>query len=143
MNIIFYKATFGTLNDKIISLLTGGQFSHVELQFSDKNCFSASTREGYTRFKEIDLQQNWQIVPLPCDEAKETIIRNWCETQIGIPCDWWGIIGINLPILQNRNKWFCSELCCQALKLGEIIPNNVTNKISPNDLYRAVMIELT
>lgn len=130
MQIWFYKAEFGDRWDKFISWWTQGPYSHVELVFQDGVCFSSSARNGGARFKEIPLSNHWIVVDID-HEDKEGIVREWCREQAGKKYDWLGTVGlgIGMPWLNNRNKWFCSEIICFVLnkfnveKLCEMTPN--------------------
>ena len=133
MQIIFYVASYGDWTDWIISRWTRGPFSHCEFLFSDGMCFSSSSRDGGTRFKQIELQpKHWDYYSLPVDIQTEHMIRLWCEGEVGKAYDWLGVFGYPLKI-QNKNKWFCSEILITALNV-----NKVTNLpiLSPNKFYK-------
>jgi hypothetical protein len=121
MKVIFYIAKSGDWLDKFVGLWTRGKYSHCELVFSDGMCFSSSPRDGGTRFKAIEINpKHWDIVEVSTD--KEVEIRQWCESQCGLKYDWLGILGlaIHLPI-ENRKKWYCSEICITVLNLFGVL----------------------
>lgn len=136
LSLLFYRAKYGNIQDKLISLVTCGPFSHVELKFSDGVCFSSSLRDGGTRFKKIAINpKHWAEIELLTWEdeysVKEKRIRTWCEAKQGLQYNLAGVLGLDkVCVLKNRNKWFCSELCLSAITLGE-----VRVSITPNDLF--------
>ena len=48
----FYISSYGDWVDTVISISTGGVYSHVELLFNDGVSFSASPRKKGTSFRE-------------------------------------------------------------------------------------------
>ena len=135
MNLLFYRAKYGNWKDWIISWTTWGPFSHVELQFSDGECFSASPRDGGVRFKHIDLHlAHWVRVPIKLEETDE--LRAWCESQCDKEYDWWGVLTYFSPIdIQDWDKWYCSELLAYGINRYSRI-QSVPMKASANTLYR-------
>lgn len=138
MKIAFYKAEYGDCWDKLVALWTWGPYSHCELVFSDGECFSASPRDGGTRFKNIEfVPERWDFLEIPVRDEEE--IREWCRTQEGRKYDWLGILGFILTIrrLEDRDKWYCSEICFHALsKFNSSIPRTRYRRFDPNRLYK-------
>lgn len=139
MNLLFYIAKNGNFSDWLISTWTQGPFSHVELQFSDGICFSASKRDGGTRFKKIDvIPEHWAKINVNCNENK---IRDWCQNQLGCKYDLLGVLGLALHIkYKNKKQWFCSELVGEALRVGGLIKLN--KPLSPNGLWKVLVNKL-
>lgn len=134
MKISFYYAAFGDKIDKAISLWTKGPYSHCELIFSDNIFFSSSYRDGGVRFKQISNLKNWNILNI--EIKNEEKVREWCEKQVGKKYDLLGVFMQipNLSYIEDRNKWYCSEICSHVLKkFGNYTDNT---KISPNKLYK-------
>jgi len=136
MELLFYRAAKGNWQDKLIALWTRGIYSHVEIRFSDGMCFSSSNRDGGTRFKKIYIREDvWDIIDIGPEKEKE--IREWCEERVGLPYDWWGILGFVLPWIKNdESKWFCSEILSTALTRNGIF--DLPSQISPIKFYRLV-----
>jgi len=138
VKVIFYKAwVAGNIQDKFVSIWTLGPYSHCELLFSDGTAFSSSWRDGGTRFKKINIiPERWDMVDIETDKEEE--IKTWCETQLGKEYDWRGVFSIVIPfILQDGNKWYCSEICIHALRRSGIV--NYLNYNSPNSFYRLLV----
>lgn len=137
MYLLFYKGTKAenpraTLWDRIICLVTGSRFSHVELSFVDNDplylCWSSSTRDKGVRCANIDIRSgHWELVPLDINTSDE-----WFIQHKGKSYDYVGLIGtiIKLPFFSSKNKWFCSEIIAEFLGLPS------SWKYTPEDLYR-------
>lgn len=133
MKIAFYYANKGQKIDKAISFWTNGPYSHCEIIFSDNIFFSSSYRDNGVRFKQIINLQNWNILDINLKNEEE--IRSWCEKQIGKQYD---LLGVFMQIpklnqLQDKNKWYCSEICSTILKKFGNYQGSTT--ISPNKLF--------
>jgi uncharacterized protein YycO len=138
MKLAFYHAWTSSWKtgwkDRVISIFTVGRFSHVELVFSNGQCFSSSPRDGGTRFKEINfLSDRWTFVDIKIQN--ENSLRQWCQNQEGKPYDWIGIFGILLNI-SHPEKWFCTEVVASGLNFVEGTKFKVNS--SPSSLYRQV-----
>lgn len=141
LSVIFYKAIHGNKLDKFISLYSGGQYSHCEIKFSDDICFSSSARDGGTRFKKINLSSgHWDEVPIEYshNSLSEQDIREWCESHVGLPYNFLGLVGISLPFFKRDiNKWYCSEICFYSLVRGKRM------HISPTALFDILIFNNT
>lgn len=135
--LLFYKGTrkenpSATLWDRFICFVTRSRFSHVELAFMDAGnvymCWSSSSRDGGVRYARIfNDQDHWVIVPISLSETDE-----WFYQHKGKAYDYIGLLGtvIKLPWFSSKNKWFCSEIIAEYLKL------NKSWSITPDDLYK-------
>lgn len=117
-----------------------GGFAHVELAFSDGECFSSSSRDGGCRFKAIDIHdsESWALVNVRATAEQEAAARAFCRAQNGKPYDWLGVFGFILPIRQFDHpgrRWFCSEVVCAALQAAGDPLHTDPLSTSPNDLY--------
>ena len=137
MKLLSYRGR-GRKLDRLIKWWTNGSYSHSEIQFSDGICFSSSSRDGGVRFKRIDINPDrWSSVDIPIKD--EAALITWCKTQVGRKYDWRGILGFGImPFrdnLQNRKKWYCSEICAEVIRRsGE--HTMLPKKISPSLLHR-------
>lgn len=121
MKIAFYKASFGTVLDKVISFVTRSPYSHCELVFSDGQCASSSSRDGGVRFKTIELGEKWDVYQLD-DKINEAAANEWFTVNAGIPYDWIGAGAAALHIdLESPHKAFCSSACAQSLAIPSIV----------------------
>jgi len=154
MQIIFYDNQDCNFIDKVIRFRTAtwkqrfdGSWkylpSHVELLFSDGMMFSASQYENKTRFKEHNLSStHWSRLALDVDEKTEGRIRLWCLNQAGKKYDYLGVLGFVMPFIKDsRNRWFCSEVCCEALKQNTNLVNLYidSSKVSPAKLKNIIL----
>lgn len=139
MEVIFYKAKYGKLFDKLIAFWTRGEYSHCEIRFSDGNNFSADSWENEVRFKKFTpSSKKWDTLKIPDYIANEELCRKFCETQVGKKYDWLGIFLSQLiPLnIHDKNKFFCSEIDAKALSEAGIVFEISFNKIHPNKLYK-------
>ena len=115
-------------------------FSHVELKFKDDLCYSASAYENKVRAKIIQADEpNWKTYELEVTKDEELNILMWLGSKEGAKYDYLGILGFVLDkVKHDESKWFCSELCCEALRLHtDLIPAHIlSNEIDPNKLYK-------
>jgi len=128
MELLFYANQKGNYVDKTIRWWTSplswkfnGNWkyvpSHVEILFSDGYMFSASGRENKVRFKRFNKDSEaWIRIPIEADEIDEAIVRLFCTTLAGETYDYAGVAGFVLPIKQDKQKWFCSEVSTKALQ---------------------------
>ena len=126
MKIALYKGK-KTITDKLISWWDRGEYSHVELVFSDGLCASASPRDGGVRLKPIDLSPDkWDVFEIHAfDEASA---RAWFESRAGSKYDFLGVFGFVFRAQQDKTKWFCSESVLAALGFKDtwrFTPNSV------------------
>jgi hypothetical protein len=124
--------------DAAIRIATRGIYSHVELISGRAElgaaelCLSASSRDGGVRLKTITLKPaHWDLVCLDLDAE---LVFCSAQVHIGDGYDFVGILGSQmLPFdWQDPNKWFCSELCAQALGLPK------PQRYSPQRLFEVV-----
>lgn len=146
MKIVFYGNRQGGFIDKAIRWWTSSfrdrlngkwrdSFSHVELLFSDGIMFSASQHEDAARFARYDHGSAWVEVEIDTSEENEAIVRNFCEIHEGAKYDYLGILGFIFGNKDNKGKWFCSEVCTEALKQIGMFSGIDSADISPNRLY--------
>lgn len=113
---------------------TNSIYSHVELQFSDGEFFSAQIKEG-TRFKSFNpADDEWDSVAIPgIDENK---VREFCKEHQGRKYDFRGIV----DFFANQSHgddgdWFCSEICVVALQSAGFCCDLVPHFTSPGSLF--------
>lgn len=112
-----------------------GKPTHCELVFpSDGQCFSASSRDGGTRFKRINLDfDHWKIIRVP--GVNERKVRAFCESVEGRPYDYLGAI-LGRFGWQAKRKYFCNEVVLSALIAGGIVTSKQPHKLVPSALFR-------
>jgi len=136
MRLAFYRAWTSSWRegwqDRLVSIFTLGRYSHVEFVFSDGMCFSASPRDGGTRFKEIHfVPGRWTFVDIP--DCNEDALWKWCSVQQGRAYDWLGLLSPWFGC-QDPYRWFCSEIV--AAGLNAVANTNLSTRCSPSRLYR-------
>jgi uncharacterized protein YycO len=137
VRLAFYRGS-GKLMDKIIRWWTGGEYSHVEVQFSDGKCFSSSFRDKGVRFKKIDLKpEKWNVVDISIENEAEVL--EWCMTQLHKKYDLLGVLGYVLTpfrnTVQSKKRWYCSEICAHILRtFNREEYHSIPEKISPTML---------
>lgn len=140
MKVASYYARYGRWYEKIIAIYTLGPFSHSEIVFSDGQWFSSSPRDGGVRYKKINPKpDHWEFIEIPITEQQEERMRRWCDRQVGLPYDWYGVFRFAFPWLsrsQHRRKWFCSEISIASLQRAQILRNVKPYRMCPNKLYR-------
>lgn len=142
----FYRASKGNVKDWLIALFSWSRYSHIELVFSRPHrtmrnafCYSASPRDGGTRFTEIDLTNGkWEIVPLPWLDEHKAIA--FCDKEMKCKYDWFGVFAFVVPFLKpNPSKWFCSEIGTAVVEDQGYKAPKRPNKMNPEDLIEWVI----
>lgn len=130
----FYKGTRpGTagIYNRLVRARGDGNYSHVELGFSNGVAASSSFEDKGTRFKTIDFSDgNWDYVDLPA--AWEPFAYKWFTQAVKINrgYDLMGNVHIALGFVPNsKDKFFCSEAVGAALRIDEAF------RLEPNALY--------
>lgn len=152
MYLAFYENRYGGILDRVIRWKTAtwkqrfnGSWkdlpSHCELVFSDGMMFSASSRENIVRFKKHSFTgKAWDRIELCTNKEKD--IREWCETKEGLKYDYLGVLGFVIPFIKDRkNRWFCSEICSEALKQFNIIYIDDSSNVSPVKLNNIIKVK--
>lgn len=128
----FYRGKYGTIWDKFICLVTGSEFSHVELCFQESvgnigRCWSSSTYDNGVRQKWLSFNEKWVLVDLPSEVSEQLFIQ-----ENGKLYDYVGLLGtiVQSPWFSRQRKWFCSEIVAEALGLKD------SWKYSPEDLHQ-------
>jgi len=124
-----------------IRLLTGGPYSHVELQFTDgcrffssghgiyKGCHMICDRKVYDR--------DWDQVLIPATREQEKAAEKCTFQHIGIPFDWFGMGSFLVPFLDRfRKPLYCSSLVLDVLQQSLHMFPDARPGISPNGLHR-------
>jgi len=160
MKIILYKASTGTIIDKVINVWTGSYgYSHCEVTFDHiyrsgqkQLCCSASPRSNKVRFTYINIQsKHWEIIDIPeiNNAEKENEIFKYLKELEGQKYDWFGIFFyFVLPKIkkQSDKKWWCSEICASVLdkfvksQKFRISPNKLAKNLNAPKLRRKIII---
>jgi len=110
------ESPHASIVDKFISWFSRSKYTHVELILSDGYMYSSSGRDnGVRRKKHIENDKIWTYFKVHGDE--KTILSFYEKTK-DCKYDMMGILGFGLPLRDRTNRWFCSEWCCNALKIS-------------------------
>ena len=109
-----------------------GEYSHVEMVFSDDLSASSSFADGGVRFKKIDYSaDHWDFIDLP--KELEHRARRYFAQRVGMKYDLMGNVHLTIGFLpQSSNRLFCSEAIMEALGFDEAW------RFEPNACYVAV-----
>jgi hypothetical protein len=138
IELAFYKGR-GTIYDRLIRLWTWSRYSHVEIvvrrreKINSSLIFSSSPRDGGVRQKWSALDPaRWDCVRVPRKLNRKLITD---ELELKAQYDWRGIIFSQIVPFgwQDKNNWFCSEICAAAIGLQN------PHTYSPGALYRHVL----
>ncbi len=104
--------------DKLVGIVTIGNFSHNELVFDNGDCFSISARDSGGRFKKINIKsESWDVIELP--NIIDAKVRLEAKKLVGVKYDHIGAITSPFRLcLHLRDKIYCSEVC------GNLLRNN-------------------
>jgi len=146
----FFK-TFEKDNDdvtwfgKMIGFYTHGPYSHVAVLIQDEDCgpisntiqWEADPISGYVINSEhIFDNTKWEYIIINVNNLDN--IKKFLNLVLGNKYDYMGILGFILPIQDRSNKWFCSELASNILKIDgqEFMWSLDPSTVSPNKLYK-------
>lgn len=137
MRIAFYRASYGNWVDAVVDWWTGHRgYSHIELIFSDGTSFSASPRDGGTRFKKIVYKpKRWVFFDLDVSPEQEKMVRAFCKSQVGKPYDFWGALNTIFHLGTMPGHWFCTNVAITALQKVGRLTTLTPDAVHPNGLF--------
>jgi hypothetical protein len=129
-----------------IRLLTGGPYSHVELQFTDGCRFFSSGHGEYTGCHMICdrkvYDRGWDQVLIPATREQEKAAEKYTFGHIGIPFDFLGMGGYLVPFFDHfRKPLYCSSLVLDVLQKSLHMFAGAGPGISPNGLHRLFLMD--
>jgi len=118
----FYKGTHAGIKgwyNRLVRWWTRGQYSHVEVVFSDGISGSASYLDGGVRYKRIEFDPDkWDFVELP--SSLEPLARCYFDTHNGAGYDVMGNVRFLVGFLpDSRPRKFCSEAAAEAIGIAD------------------------
>lgn len=134
MKILFRKSTASMLM-RLVCYITGGNYGHVEIAFSDGMCFSAIPLYG-VKMRRIQNLKDYTIIDVSVTKKQEEKTRKHCRNICGKKYDYIGVLGFlfNQDTF-NNSRWYCSRLCAVILhQLGKCHYDGY-GRISPSDLF--------
>lgn len=129
----------------LIRLWCSSRVSHVEFMFSDGTMIYPAVEIGQTILNKNKRYFREYVFELDITAKQQKDIRDWAESQIGVPYDYTALAPFNVLIPRKKkswkdsNIWMCSEFCAYGLELAgiELFPDNF-KKIKPSDLFDAI-----
>ena len=124
---------------KLIRWFTWSKWNHVDICVNNK--WYASTRQkGVHRSDLVDQNQLWfEVYPIYNTEEQTEATETFLNSQMNKGYDWLGIFGFIIrKNLENKDKWFCSELVAAALNHAGYKFEDPF-KISPAKLYEILV----
>ena len=92
-------------------------------------------------------RKEWFFRSMECSKGQYDMMMNFCQEHKGEGFNHLGYFLYWSPLrpsptaynwLGMSSRWYCSEIVIGALKHGEILDDNVSNSMHPNDLYKLV-----
>ena len=128
---------------------------HVELFFPEENhgdivsgkaCSIHYSGKVFLAKKNFSRKQ-WCFRTVNTSEDQYNRIKSFCEAHVGNNFNYLGyyLQPLNLPITPYhpmrfgfQPRWFCSEICIEALKAGNVIDKNTNASMHPHELFEAL-----
>jgi hypothetical protein len=108
----------------IIKRVSGGEFSHVELQRGiDGPCFSADGYVNRVRWKTINFShpERWYVLEMPeVTEHEDRQILNRCNAIEGAKYDYIGAVTLAMRGPGIDRRYYCSKACPYVYGLAPI-----------------------
>jgi len=132
-----------TVYDKLISWWTKSKYIHSEL-IIDNRWITSNPETGFSinTVRPIDYEL-YDIIDLgrvKLTSKHMDVINRWLTSLTGTKYDYLGILMSQfLPLsIDNRNKYFCSELVCKLLQMigYEEVINKLPQNMSPADIAK-------
>lgn len=147
MKLHFLKSGITPLGWFVKVFERGGDYSHVELEFSDGMCFSCVADEGFKDFgvrkKRLNIDDSlldWATILLPfVTPVKELHMRDYSEGMNGKPYDILSLLGYVFKAGRMMpNTYICSEFVADVLAYGGLWTDSQKMLLSPSGLYKMV-----
>ena len=128
---------------------------HVELFFPEENrgeivsgkaCSIHYSGKVFLTKKNFSRKQ-WCFRTVSVNTEQLKRIRMFCEAHVGEHFNYMGyyLQPLRLPLtpytpqwLGLSPRWFCSEICIEALKAGGVLGDNVNASLHPQELFEAL-----
>jgi len=141
------------LAGKLISVWTGSKYAHSEILIPDDYgvlyMYSATAMtDGGGVLKKLApsySQEKWDMIDVSLSMDELADMRSFLDEQVGKKYDWTGIVFSMVLNLNkhNPNRWFCSELCGEALMRASLIHDNVSaQSLHPGRLHALMELGL-
>jgi len=128
------------LISKSIKIWTDSPYFHCEIIINDE-WVSSNPEVGAVYRNELKtLKDNYDYVTLEVDGRRNKKVQNFIDNQIGKKYDYFGIFFSQVIDIKmdDKNKWFCSEIVSHILKMYGIKLEEECNQYSPGKLYKRI-----
>lgn len=141
MRAAFYRGTrpgVAGIYNRLVRLVDGSEYSHMEVVFSDGTCASASFMDGGVRFRDpIDFDPaKWDLIDLDPARYDEAYARQWFVDHEGMKYDWPGNLKFVWhwwPSMPSRR--FCTSAGASALRVA---PEDKPYWYGPRKLFETI-----
>lgn len=130
---------------KLLQWFSFGTKNHVSIQLDDVIYEAIGGRLGTSGvFMSGDVycyhpekKKDWSLVSIKVNIQNKSSVKDFLRNQVGKGYDYRGIYGFLLRFIKhNENKWYCSELGAEALRIGGWKINQT--RVSPSALFDIV-----
>ena len=122
--IAFKKITKDSgLTSKMIGWQQGTKYSHVEIAFSETGNRPYKSIVAIRGLKTVQYiarffnKEHWDMMEFHVTDDQYVIIEKVLDQIVGSKYDTLGIFGFVIPLKDRHDKWFCSEIVANALKV--------------------------
>ena len=138
MKIAFYKGK-GFI-DKIICWWIKSPFSHSEIFFDELDITYTIDVNTVSHFEHKQYNSDWEFIDIPINSENLEKIYRFCLKEINCKYDFMGILFSIILFLsrEDKEKWFCSELCVAALQEIGMLKYVVPHEVDPGELYKLI-----
>lgn len=123
---------------RLIRFVTKSQdgISHVEMMFPDGRSFSSREPKGAAWADIVYRQNEWLLLTVDVSAEDVAKAKDWCDSMVGTPYDWLGILWFYL-VKRWWSRWlFCSECAGTVAQILGLIDADVEPALtSPQRLY--------
>ena len=131
---------FDKLIEQAIKIWTRSKYFHVEMIIKDVWVSTNPTAGAVYMNKLQPLNDNYDYFDVEVDGRRINKVMDFLNAQVGKKYDYWGLFFSTVFTMnvEDRNKWFCSELVAEALNVfGFKVPKNA-NEMTPEDIYQMI-----
>lgn len=142
VSLLFFKNP-NKLIHKLICWWTGSKYYHVEIYFPEDNTVFTTNGDHdlFSMEYMADLPKNIDKCTIIIGENKYLNLKKFLFDEKGTKYDYMGLFLSQFfnKGYQNDEKWFCSEITSESLKLIGLLPKFLpSNKYSPQLVYLAL-----
>jgi len=132
---------FEKIQIKSIQYWTKSPYYHVEMIIKDFWVSSNPDVGGVKIHPLKELSKNYDYIDINVDGRKLKSILKFINKQKGKKYDWVGIIFSQVikADIEEKDKWFCSEIVAKILKLFGLLLELDCNQYSPGLLYDEIL----